>query len=219
MTTKEIKQGVRQFRKECELTDVSYRSLRKALELQGFTTIEFNHIYNDKDVQDLIHALNLSDMVLQSKGFTYADNNYRLVFVHEDLSEAEKTIVLAHECGHVHLGHLSSVPIIGRDVREEHEANEFSHFLLKKHPLAGVQKFVVSHKKLLALAAVLLVIIGTTVGIIVHNQSKHQYYITNTGFKYHEADCIFVKGKDDVRLITKEEYKSGKYDRCHVCLP
>ncbi len=54
------------------------------------------------------------------------------------------------------------------------------------------------------------------------NQQKNyygEYYITDTGHKYHRADCIFVKNKENVRRLTEEEFFSGDYEPCEMCLP
>lgn len=42
---------------------------------QGFTFMEFNIIYNDKDVSATIKEMKLSDMIDKSNGFTGVDKN------------------------------------------------------------------------------------------------------------------------------------------------
>ena len=39
------------------------------------------------------------------------------------------------------------------------------------------------------------------------------------GNKYHEKDCIFVKDKTNVHRMTEEEFESGEYEPCRICLP
>ena len=63
--------------------------------------------------------------------FTYFSDKHRLVFINENLNEDEKTVVLAHEQGHIWNGHFSSKSVIGHDVMQEYQANEFEHYLLK----------------------------------------------------------------------------------------
>ena len=146
MDSREIKLKARKFIKEFDVHELNYGTLKSAIERQGYTLVEYNHIFNDEDVSRLIEALKLSNNIVRSRGFTYADQNYRIVFVHEDLSDAEKMVVLSHEAGHIYLGHMSSTPIIGRDVQEEHEANEFSHFLMNQGKLDKANLWVRRHK-------------------------------------------------------------------------
>ena len=143
----EIKQTVNSFRKEFQLREITYQTLAAVFERQGFTVIEFNPVINDLDVAAIIKNLHLEQQVLYSKGFLYTDANYRLVFVNEKLNEDEKTLVLAHEQGHYYCGHASSTTIVGRDVQEEHEANEFVHYLMKKPVSTKIKTFFIAHKK------------------------------------------------------------------------
>lgn len=223
MTSSEIKHKVKEFLKEYQIQDLTPAALCKAMGRQGYTVIAFNHLDNEESVASLIEALHLSEMVSRSKGFTYADRDLRAVFVHEDLSEQEKLMVLAHEEGHISCGHLSSVPIIGRDVQEEFEANEFAHYLLK---IAAQRRSFFKKKpgkRTWIIAALLaLAILSAAAYMIFKSASRPvfaEYYVTETGNKYHRKDCIYVKGKDNARPITEEEYKSGNYIPCGVCLP
>lgn len=72
----------------------------------GYTVIYFNNVLNDKNVTELIEALGLSLISERSKGFTYTDDNYRLIFIHEELADKEAAVVLAHELGHIRCGLL-----------------------------------------------------------------------------------------------------------------
>lgn len=223
MTNREIKQKVRKFQKEFGSSPVDYAYLQKAAEKQGYTVIEFNNVSNDPNVRSLVEALKLSDKILYSKGFAYTDRNFRLVFVHEDLSENEKVFVLAHEVGHIYLGHLAAQPLIGKDVREEYEANEFSHFLLNQTGTSKLMAQIRRHKK--AVICIASVVILIAAGIFVtsrmnaNSQYYGEYYLTATGSKYHQKDCIFVKGKTNIHRMTADEFYSGEYEPCKTCLP
>ncbi len=223
MTNREIRKEVKAFRKKFGLSDCNLANLKSAAEAQGYTVVEYNHIYNDEHVQILIDELNLSDNVLRSKGFTYADENHRLLFVHEDLNAEEKVMILAHENGHIFLQHMSNLPVLGRDVSEEYEANEFAHYLLDKSFMANLSLAFRKYKKAFIVAAVVAVML--VAGVMVFNftqkteQYHGEYYITLSGSKYHEKDCIFVKNKDNVRRLTQEDFESGDYEPCKTCLP
>ena len=211
------------FLNEYRLQEVTLEDLRRIITSQGYTIVEFNHIFNDENVTALIEALGLDEMVEKAKGFTYADRHRRLVFLHEDLSDKEKLLVLAHEEGHIYCDHMSSVPVIGRDVVEEHEANEFTHYILNRGVTGKIGGFLKTHKKHCFIAAVSLIvcIIGLVIFLAIQKERSYygEYYITSSGNKYHEEECIFVKNKSNIHRMTIEEYESGTYGPCGTCLP
>ena len=45
------------------------------------------------------------------------------------------------------------------------------------------------------------------------------FYVTQTGTKYHVKGCMYIRNKTDVRKMTREEYESGEYEPCRACLP
>lgn len=221
--TKNVKKAVVEFKRKFNIDAVSETVLCEVLEKQGFTVIGFNKILNDEDVSQIIKNLSLTDMIACHNGFTYADDKYRLVFVNKDLSEEEKTIVLAHEEGHIFLEHLSTKPIFGSDVVQEHQANEFAHFLLHPGKTERTGSWIKKHKKLVIIvcACILLAAEGITVlSILLQNKNQFgEYYLSATGNKYHDKNCIYVKNKENVRLMTEEEFESGEYEPCQVCMP
>ena len=211
------------FLKEYQLDQVTLEEIRRTLTGQGYTIVTFNHLVNDEPVAALIEALSLEEAVRKSRGFTYADQNHRLVFVHEDLSEEEERLVLVHEEGHIYCDHFSSLPVIGRDVAQEHEANEFTHYIL--NPTAGrkLGRLIKKRKAGLLLAAAVLVLAVVGLLLLPDRQQPQtaiaEYYLTASGDKYHEQECIFIKNKTNVRQMTREELESGDYTPCGICLP
>lgn len=220
---KSLKLEVNKFIKKHSLFNPDYTSLKKAAQNIGYTIVEFNNICNDKDIETIIKNLEISDNVLISRGFTYADNNYRLIFINENLNDEEKAIVLSHELGHIVCEHMTRNSIIGTDVKEENEANEFSHYLLKQGSTRKIKQCISRHKKIAIATTCILVFL--IVGFFVYQyidleQSYYgEYYVTSTGKKYHEEDCIFVKDKTNVERLTKEQFESGEYELCEMCLP
>ncbi len=227
MTVIEIEQSVKRFIKQFHITSVDFDSLRLVTEELGYTLVSFNNISNDEDVATLARSLRLTENIRHSKCFTYADQNFRLIFVHEDLTDEEKTLVISHELGHIYLGHMSNAQILGSDVHEEHDANEFSHFLLEKFQKQKGSIFFARHKPvIIAISAILLIAlisVFTVVGVGHYENSKKNkyvdYYITATGGKYHEKDCGTLKKSRSVRRMTQRELDSGLFERCHTCLP
>ena len=218
----EIREKVKSFRKDFGIRELSYEVLSGAIEKQGYTVVEFNNVSNSDNVQALVDALNLRQNIMFFKGFTYADSYYRVVFVNENLTKEEKLIVLSHEQGHIYLGHLSYTSIIGKDVTEEYEANEFSHYLLNPQISRRAAGYIGKHKKrsLLTLISIALIIcaIFSIATVYEHNTYYGEYYITTSGTKFHKKDCAFVEGKSGLRRMTRKDYESGKYTPCSVCL-
>ena len=109
---------------------VTSEKVISVLESQGYTVVQYNSVSNSKDISELAALLGVGEYLRSSKGFTYADSNNRIVFLNEDLSEEERAYVLLHEQGHILCRHLCEGNILGNDVVQEHEANEFVHFVL-----------------------------------------------------------------------------------------
>jgi len=222
MTNREIKAKVRRFQKMHHLRVVDHGTLRAAAEKQGYTVIEFNNLVNDDNITQLVCALKLQELVANTKGFTYADQHQRLIFVHEGLSNGEKTMVLAHELGHIVCGHFNSAPIIGKDVQDEYVANEFAHYLLNPGAWGKTCSWCRRHRILLGSVfslAVLVVIVGLVLLFSSAGFSADTFYVTEGGTKYHERECMVVKQRGNLRPITWEELEKGDYEPCQVCLP
>ncbi len=205
------------FLKKHSIKVVDYNSLCEAAEKSGFSIIEFSNAYNDEDVSVIIKELGLENAVLCSKGFTYADRNYRLIFVNENLSENEKCMVLSHELGHIECGHITEKNVFGNDVRQEHEANEFSHYILKR---TGRRcSFWKKHKKAVICASVVAVVALSVALVLLLSSGSDEYYVTATGWRYHTENCKYVKHKTDAEKVSWEEIQEGGYRRCTVCMP
>ena len=212
------KRKAAEFKRKYSLKTINSAYLWEALTAQGYTLVEFNGIENKEDVTSLIEALQLEDQIVRSKCFTYQNDKYRIVFIHEDLNDEERTIVLAHEEGHIWNGHMSADNILGSDVIQEYEANEFAHHLLKDK--TGKKK----RTKVTAVICALILLIAVGTGMFLkQNHDKAVYtddlYRTETGGKYHVRDCMYIKDKTNVYRLTQEEFDSGEYEPCGACKP
>ena len=154
-----IKEKATTFLRQYKLTTVNYSTLKKVANDIGYTIIEFDNIVNDKDVDTVIKNLDLGEAILKSRGFTYVSKDYRLIFINEGLNDEEKLLVLSHEMGHIACEHFSTAPIIGKDVKEEHEANEFSHYLLKESLFRKIKRTVSIHRKAFITTVIILCLI------------------------------------------------------------
>lgn len=223
MKTSEIRKEVSAFRSENSLTDISYESLCASVESMGYTVIEFDTFLRDKNVRTLVEEFDLNTQISNSRGFIYANGEFRLVFINEALSDNEKALVLAHEAGHIALGHTTKKSVFGNEVSEEHEANEFAHYLLNPDSHIKAAGFFNAHKKAVIALVMTVIIAFSAIGIIsaVHRNNSYagDFYVTQSGEKYHRKNCIFVKDKKNTHRLTQEEFDSGEYEACEICLP
>ena len=143
-----------EFKRVFKITKVTYQVLYDIIIKQGFDIVFFNSIYNVPDVDNLITVLKLTELIKDRKGFTYADSNHRIIFLNEDLSEQEKLLVLLHEEGHIYCGHLNEKTVIGRDVIQEYEANEFIHYMLNESLWQKIKTAIFCHKKVFSIFAI-----------------------------------------------------------------
>ena len=217
MNSSEIKRLVSQFRREFKITNVTSESLEEVFRKQGFTVVDYNPVVNDEDVTTVIESLGLEEMIRHTNGFLYVDSRYRLVFINEKLSIDERKVVLAHEEGHYYCGHTDKK---ARSVAEEHEANEFAHYLLKRSARRKVRDTLSNHwmLALLVVGAIAALLIGVAIYKTYREQQLYagEYYVTMHGEKYHVRNCVTTEGHP-VRRLKKEEFDD--YEPCSVCIP
>ncbi len=223
MVNKTIKKAAKRFIKKYKLMCIDYVSLKNTVVKMGYTIIEFNSLFNDKNIETVIQNLELSEKILKSRGFTYVSSDYRLIFVNEDLTDEEKLLVISHEIGHIICEHFSVVPIIGSDVKEEYEANEFAHYLLHQGTLGKLKKSVIVHRKAFIATIILLCLIASSMTTLSIIRSRivyeEKFYVTSTGKCYHKKECVFVKNKTNIKKLSKEEFEKRLYSPCEMCLP
>lgn len=117
----------------CELPLLG-KDIEKIIQMQGFDIISFDLPVEQSQAKDF-KELGILDIVNIHKAFTYVNNDNKYVFYRSTLSAEEKNILLAHELGHIRLGHFSSPGIrCSSDFRsksfQEIEADEFAIELL-----------------------------------------------------------------------------------------
>lgn len=212
------KNKVAEFRRKYNLKAVNSAILCDVLMAQGYTIVEFNNIENEENVAALVEALELQEQISCSKCFTYQNDKYRIVFIHEDLNDEERTIVMAHEEGHIWNGHLSLNNVLGADIVQEYEANEFVHYLLEDK--TG------KRKRAKTVAIIWMLILTFSLGTGLFLKQKHDetvytdaFYRTETGSKYHIRNCMYIKNKTNVYRLTREELDLGEYEPCEACVP
>ena len=214
----DIKHLARRYRKQYLSGKPTPKEVCAALKDQGYQVISYRPEGNDEATETLLQALSLEDFARSTRGFTYADSEVRLVFVHADLSEEEKLLILLHEQGHILCGHLKAAAILGQDILQEFEANEFVHHLLTPSPARRFCRWAKRRKKPLLIGTGLVVAACAAIAAWFIFTGSKTYYITSTGFKYHEKDCHFLKNKENVQEITWDDLKDSDYAPCEFCI-
>lgn len=212
------KKQVKDFKKKYKIKKIDSDVLIDILNKQGYTVVEFNGIDDTEDVTEVVDALNLAEYIRVNRCFTYFSDKHRLVFINENLNEDEKTVVLAHEQGHIWNGHFSSKSVIGHDVMQEYQANEFEHYLLKDKSA--------DLRKKRRIICICLLVVSFVIGLYWFIEKKREkaiytddFYRTESGTKYHIKECMYIKDKTDVYRLTKEEFDSGIFEPCEACMP
>lgn len=186
---------------------------------QGYEIIDFDP--KDKSIAVLSEELALTPEILNQNAFAYQNKGVRLLFVRDNLTAEEKLYVIAHELGHIILGHLQSGS--HASVLEEYEADEFMHYLLHPRLWTSFLVTVLRHKLIAGLIvgiAMAAALVGGISGYIsVQGIYSGDLYITPNGRKYHRANCSVIKNSAHSRRMTVEEYESGDYEPCKLCVP
>ncbi len=208
---------------EYSISKVTLENLIYIIEDQGFEIIEYNKRDRSDSVWTVLNTLNLTAYAESGKAFAYKCGKSKLLFVCKEMTADEKLYALAHEEGHIIFGHLCNGACGGNAVEEEYVANEFAHYLLHPPLFLKVATTVKSNKKkalwIAIIALALAVIIPLTVNVIQSRSYYGEYYVSESGAKYHEKDCMTIKDRSNVRRLTEKDYYSGDYEPCHVCLP
>ncbi len=212
-----------EFLKKFKIINITTENLISAIETQGFTIVEYSRISNSDDVEKLLIALGVKALSLTTGAFTYADSNYRIVFIEEGLSDEEKLILLAHEEGHIFCGHLHNNYVISGDaVIKEFEANEFAHSLLKKDIMRSVRLWINFNKVKTLTASVVVIMLATviTFGSLYFYKHAHkdEFCRTRSGYHYHKPGCETIENFI-VTYDSKENYEKIGIEPCSVCLP
>ena len=221
---KAVKEKAYSVLRRHKLTTPSLDDLMHLADELGYTVLDYSKSSEESSAGVLIQKLGLSSFAQNGNSFVYKNNDIKLIFLRETMTANEKLYSLAHELGHIYRGHMKNGACCkDADMEEEHEANEFAHYLL--HPgFKGTLLAVVSRHRI----ASIIILIALLCGIISLPVTKHvqltrsyygEYYVTETGHKYHTGDCSMIKDKTNIHRLTIEEYESGKYEPCHLCLP
>jgi Zn-dependent peptidase ImmA (M78 family) len=194
------------------------------VEDQGFEIVDFSNSRLDSDFSDLVQGLAIHELVKTRKAFVYQNGDVKLLFLCETLTSEEKRYAIAHELGHIQSGHLRNGANSNSNVAEEYEANEFAHYLL--NPGLGIRGISTVRRRKALFTILAVVIIALLLGTWVTKRKTtketsyyKEFYVTESGKKYHEKECSAIRDKANVHRLTMEEYESGLYEPCNICKP
>ncbi len=228
--TKYYKDKALRFLHRYSVGTINLEKIYDILKVQEYRVVRYNTFEENASVEMLLSELELKEYSLRNKAFTYKNGSIKIVFIDDSLLEEEKLYALVHEEGHIFCGHMERNTCSALNVEDEHEANEFAHYVLNPPAVFRIGRTIRTHKRIAIVAvsilvlAVLIPIVGVnTQAVLLRNSNEYtktlDYYVTESGEKYHREDCRIIQGKDNVRRITEEEYDSEKYEPCKVCKP
>ncbi len=218
---------IKKILKENKLTFVN---VEKILNKLGYSVVFFNTPDGDKEIE----RYELAEEAEKLKSFTYA-KTARIVFINDDLHSDDKLYLSLHELGHIILGHVGDGKLTTRNsILVDIEADNFAYSIM--YPPKRNLYYV--------LAATIALLIFTLFGVsYVYNPNKpvqvqaistqnlvqsdtsqsnlalsDAVYVTSSGKKFHRADCMYVKNKNNVTHFERDT-ATRLYEPCSVCNP
>ena len=186
----------------------------------GYELIDFDPENRTEALAILQNELSLTNDITSQSGFTVVRGDIRVVFVRENLSNLEKRYLIAHEMGHIVLGHLQ--PGATPTVLQEYEASSFANALISPSAKIRMAGYARTHKVrifCIFLAAVILIIGGIiSVNALIARNYYGEYYVTSGGNKYHIRNCPVIQYRTNVHRLTNDEFYSGIFDPCNICI-
>lgn len=186
----------------------------------GFEIIDYSRGKNEPSIDYIIEQLKVRSLIEKNEAFLCISGSVKMVFISEELSADEKTYALAHELGHIICDHCKIGIATECSFEEEYQANEFAHYLLNPGILISLKAKLVRNRKTVIVVGLLFILLSACLignAIYKSNLKYCDYYLTESGEKYHVKDCYYIRGKK-TRRMTKEEYNSKEYEPCLVCI-
>lgn len=109
---------------------ITTERLETVITNKGFKII--NYDTSCKKHAEILTGLGVLPLASRTKAFTYVGNAEKIVFVKISASANDKRLLLAHELGHISMGHISDNGVVGYkpggliDEGQEDEANTFA---------------------------------------------------------------------------------------------
>ncbi len=218
MDKRQISKMARQVRRALG-SQPNFTNLSAYINNLGWQIFLFN---NENDA--IIRQLELKEYIRHKDAFSQQLGQTKLIFMRENLPPDMLPRLLAHEIGHILLGHISTDVISpAACVQQEAEAAYFADKLLK--PPNHLRR------NILIFAFVLMLAVFPVLAAQLNDTSADQlaapevtaapiageYYITASGRSYHTADCYHIRDRQ-VMAITKAAAENMGYAPCKDCV-
>lgn len=184
-------------------------TIKNIIRGQGFHIVYYSRSCNDEPAERLLTNLGLKDYSRKVTSFIHMDDDNKLVFVLEDLTEDDQLVRLLHEEAHIFDDHRFKRGVIDyTDTQKEDFANAFAGYVLSSKTN--------KRTRIIAIAAICLSLAAVACYMFATLPGRQHVYITRDGDKYHNRDCQYVEGKDLAELTVQEAIEAG-YEPCSVC--
>ena len=174
-------------------------------------------------------ALGVYEEAMRAASVSVKDNASNIViFINDRLNTDKQLFALAHEIGHIYLGHNSAIP----KAQQEEEANKFANYLLSDNTNNFSSKIPLALFLFFALTLSLIMIISqfkpqellsktsvpVSAGTNQYLDESATYYWTDSGYVYHYyRNCQALMHCDDILSGDYREAVEEKDRLCKFC--
>lgn len=196
-------------------------------------------IYSYSEAVDIIEQYQLQEMVEKNDSFATRIGNKIVIIYDDNISQLDFPYILAHEIGHIVLGHLDSIDNTDDIYTKERDCNCFANELLgyiPNHKIGIVCGIGAITTLILTIIVVLFnntysitqnppldTSLNITISIDENVLSEHiitestPVYITQYGEKFHLEGCRYIENKDNLIKVSIAEAVKAGYEHCEIC--
>lgn len=195
-------------------------------------------IYSYNEAVDIIEQYNLQEMSANNDSFATRIGNKIIILYDDEISQLDFPYILAHEIGHIVLGHLNNTDNTDDIYTKERDCNCFANELLgyiPNHKIAIACGIGVITSLILTIIVVLFnnnysitqnppldTSFNITISIDESVLSEHitettPVYITQYGEKFHLEGCRYIENKDNLIKVSIAEAVKAGYEHCEIC--
>lgn len=196
-------------------------------------------IYSYNEAIDIIEQYQLQEMVEKNDSFATRIGNKIVILYDDNISQLDFPYILAHEIGHIVLGHLDSTDNTDDIYTKERDCNCFANELLgyiPNHKIGIVCGIGAITALIITIIAVLFnnsynitqnppldTSLNITISIDENVLSEHiiteatPVYIKKYGEKFHLEGCKYIKNKDNLIKVSIAEAVKAGYEHCENC--
>ncbi len=220
-----VKHRINTFRKQTKLPTktLTFETLSLAANKLGYIVRPYS------TSKAIMIAFSVYDEGMKAASVSFTDNvSNAVIFINDKLSADKQLFALAHEIGHIYLGHNSAVP----KAQQEEEANRFANYLLSDNANNLSSKIALALFLFFAFTLSLILIISpfrsqersAEPSIAVSADAEQYvdntttYYWTDSGYVFHYyRNCQALIHCDNVLSGNLSEAQQEKERLCKFC--